>query len=272
MTKTAGGFADMRIAPQKADYAIGHLPHARPSGNTEASLWSERVPPPCDSYGEPALPAEAWRRLLDDTAPPADDVSALAAIISLAMPRNERPEALAGTLVSRFGSLAAVLTASEQALRSVAGVGSHLISALCVVRDAALRVHRAGLQDIDVLSNRERLYAYLSAVLARETIEQFRVLFLGSDDRLIADEAQARGTVNHTPVYPREVVRRALEVGAVCIVLVHNHPSGDPTPSQDDVAMTRQVTSAAAVLGLTVRDHIIVGNGRWLSFSDAGLL
>ncbi|GBQ90003.1 DNA repair protein RadC [Acetobacter nitrogenifigens DSM 23921 = NBRC 105050] len=188
------------------------------------------------------------------------------------MPRNERPEALAGTLVSRFGSLAAVLTASEQALRSVAGVGSHLISALCVVRDAALRVHRAGLQDIDVLSNRERLYAYLSAVLARETIEQFRVLFLGSDDRLIADEAQARGTVNHTPVYPREVVRRALEVGAVCIVLVHNHPSGDPTPSQDDVAMTRQVTSAAAVLGLTVRDHIIVGNGRWLSFSDAGLL
>ncbi|WP_243429883.1 JAB domain-containing protein [Acetobacter sacchari] len=272
MTKTGGGFADMRMAPQKTDHdAIGNSPHARHPGNAEASSRSQRVAPPGGGYCESVFPVEAWRQLLDGAALP-DDVSVLAALISLAMPKNGRPEALAGTLVSRFGSLSAVLTASEQALRSVAGVGSHLVSALCVVRDAALRFHRAGLQDIDVLSNRERLHAYLSAVLARESIEQFRVLFLGSDDRLIADEAQARGTVNHTPVYPREVVRRALEIGAVCIVLVHNHPSGDPTPSQDDVAMTRQVTAAAAALGLTVRDHIIVGNGRWFSFSDAGLL
>jgi DNA repair protein RadC len=107
---------------------------------------------------------------------------------------------------------------------------------------------------------------YLTAVLSREPIEQFRVLFLDTRNRLIADEAQARGTVNHTPVYPREVVKRALDLHATAIILVHNHPSGDPTPSQDDIDMTQEVREAAQALGIVLHDHIIVGKGSWLSF------
>ena len=123
-----------------------------------------------------------------------------------------------------------------------------------------------------MLDNWEGLIAYLQAALARERIEQFRILFLGEGGVLLADEAQARGTVNHTPVYPREVVRRALELAAVSLILVHNHPSGDPTPSREDVGMTEQVREAASILGVALQDHVIVGNGRWLSFRAEGLL
>jgi len=108
--------------------------------------------------------------------------------------------------------------------------------------------------------------------MARERVEQFRVLFLDARNRLLGDEAQARGTVNHTPVYPREVVKRALELQATAIILVHNHPSGDPTPSRDDIEMTREVKTAAAALSIVLHDHVIIGNGRWLSFRREGLL
>jgi DNA repair protein RadC len=114
--------------------------------------------------------------------------------------------------------------------------------------------------------------AYLNAALARERIEHFRVLFLDNRNRLLADEAQARGTVNHTPVYPREVVKRALEVHATAIILVHNNPSGDPTPSREDIEMTQEIKQAANALGVVVHDHVIVGNGSWLSFRQEGLL
>jgi DNA repair protein RadC len=114
--------------------------------------------------------------------------------------------------------------------------------------------------------------AYLNAIMAREKIEQFRILFLDNKNRLIADEAQARGTVNHTPVYPREVVRRALELQAAAIILTHNHPSGDPTPSRDDIVMTQNIVDAATTLSITVHDHVIIGNGTWLSFRKEGLI
>ncbi len=126
--------------------------------------------------------------------------------------------------------------------------------------------------DRPVVNNWDRLMEYLGAVLSREKTEQFRVLFLDNRNRLIADEAQARGTVNHTPVYPREVVKRALELHATALILVHNHPSGDPTPSQEDVAMTDEVREAASVLSIALHDHVIVGNGRWTSFRKEGLL
>jgi DNA repair protein RadC len=113
---------------------------------------------------------------------------------------------------------------------------------------------------------------YLNAVLAREKIEQFRVLYLDTRNRMIADEAQARGTVNHTPVYPREVVKRALELHATALIMVHNHPSGDPTPSRADIEMTREVKAAAAALSIVLHDHIIIGNGTHLSFRREGLL
>jgi DNA repair protein RadC len=123
-----------------------------------------------------------------------------------------------------------------------------------------------------VLANWQAVLDYLTAVLAREKIEQFRLLFLDNRNRLLADEAQARGTVNHTPVYPREVVKRALELNAVALILVHNHPSGDPTPSREDIAMTRAIAEAAATVSVAVHDHVIVGNGRWTSFRQEGLL
>jgi DNA repair protein RadC len=113
---------------------------------------------------------------------------------------------------------------------------------------------------------------YLTAVMARERVEQFRILFLDTRNRLIADEAQARGTVNHTPVYPREVVKRALELQATALILAHNHPSGDPTPSRDDIEMTREIVTAARALSIVLHDHVIIGNGCWLSFRREGLL
>ena len=131
---------------------------------------------------------------------------------------------------------------------------------------------RAEVQDRPVLNNWDRVLAYLTAALSRERVEQFRVLFLDNKNRLLADEAQSRGTVDHTPVYPREVVKRALELHATALILVHNHPSGDPTPSREDLGMTKQVQQAAAVLSIVLHDHVIVGNGRWLSFRQEGLL
>ena len=113
---------------------------------------------------------------------------------------------------------------------------------------------------------------YLGAMLGRERIEQFRILFLDNRNRLLADEAQSRGTVNHTPVYPREVVKRALELHATAMILVHNHPSGDPAPSRDDIEMTTAIAQAANVLGVLLHDHVIVGNGRWFSFRQEKLL
>ncbi len=179
---------------------------------------------------------------------------------------------LAKTLINRFGSFAAVLAAPQQQLLDTAGLGTHSVAALKLVQAAALRLARAEVMEQPVLNNWDRLMDYLTAVLAREKIEQFRVLFLDPRNRLLADEAQARGTVNHTPVYPREVVKRALELHATAIILVHNHPSGDPTPSRDDIEMTREVRDAARTLSIVLHDHVIIGNGRWLSFRRERLL
>ena len=192
-------------------------------------------------------------------------------IVLFALPRRDT-KPLARALLLRFGSFARVITASVPDLLSVEGLGEAGAAALKSVQAAALRLLRAEVIEQPVLTNWERLTAYLSAELSRERIEQFRVLFLDSRNRLLADEAQQRGTVNHTPVYPREVAKRALELHATALILVHNHPSGDPTPSRDDIVMTEQIRMAAAALAITLHDHIIVGNGRWLSFRREGLL
>jgi DNA repair protein RadC len=192
-------------------------------------------------------------------------------IVLFALPRRDT-KPVARALLSRFGSFARVITASVPDLLSVDGLGETGVAALKSVQAAALRLLRAEVVDQPVLTNWERLTAYLSAELSRERIEQFRVLFLDSRNRLLADEAQQRGTVNHTPVYPREVAKRALELHATALILVHNHPSGDPTPSRDDIVMTEQIRVAAAALSIALHDHIIVGNGRWLSFRREGLL
>ena len=179
---------------------------------------------------------------------------------------------LAKSLINRYGSFASLLATPADQLLASAGLGQHSVVALKLVQDAALRLARAEVMDKPILNNWERLMDYLTAMLAREKIEQFRILFLDPRNRLIADEAQARGTVDHTPVYPREVVKRALELHATALILVHNHPSGDPSPSRADIEMTSEIKHAAQVLGVVLHDHVIVGNGRWLSFRREGLL
>ncbi|WP_240048342.1 RadC family protein [Crenalkalicoccus roseus] len=199
------------------------------------------------------------------------DYELLEMLLYFAMPKGDT-KPLAKALINRFGSFARVLAAPQQALLDTRGLGPHSVAALKLVQAAALRMARAEVMEQPVLNNWDRLMDYLTAALARERTEQFRVLFLDPKNRLIADEAQARGTVNHTPVYPREVVKRALELHATALIMVHNHPSGDPTPSRADIEMTREVKEAAAVLSIVLHDHVIIGNGRWLSFRREGLL
>ena len=199
------------------------------------------------------------------------DYELLEMVLFLALPRRDT-KAIAKSLMTRFGSFAAAIAAPLNDLRAVEGMGEAGAAALKTVQAAALRLSRAEVINRPVLSNWERLMDYLNAVLAREQIEQFRVLFLDTRNRLLADEAQGTGTVNHTPVYPREVVKRALELQATALILVHNHPSGDPTPSRDDVEMTREVKQAAAALSIVLHDHIVIGNGRHYSFRREGLL
>ncbi len=199
------------------------------------------------------------------------DHELLEMVLFLALPRRDT-KPIARALLGRFGSFANAIAAPLNDLRSIEGLGEAGAAALRTVQAAALRLARAEVIDRPVLNNWDRLIAYLSAVMARERIEQFRILFLDTKNRLIADEAQARGTVNHTPVYPREVVRRALELQATALILVHNHPSGDPTPSRADLEMTQEVKAAAASLGIVLHDHLVVGNGRHLSFRREGLL
>ena len=199
------------------------------------------------------------------------DHELLEMVLFLALPRRDT-KPIARALLSRFGSFAGSIAAPATDLRGIDGLGDAGIAALKTVQAAALRLVRAEVRDRPVLTHWSALLDYLSAVMARDRVEQFRVLFLDNKNRLIADEAQSRGTVNHTPVYPREVVKRALELHASALILAHNHPSGDPAPSRDDIAMTRDIKTAAEALGLVLHDHVIVGNGATLSFRAQGLL
>ncbi len=169
-------------------------------------------------------------------------------------------------------SFATMLSTPSFRLLELPGLTPHGVAAIKLVYTAAIRLFRAAVMDQPSLDGLDKLTRYLTAALSRENVEHLRILFLDSDGRLRADEAQSRGTVNHAPVYPREVVRRALELKAEFLILVHNHPSGDPTPSQDDIDMTNQIRDAAAFLNLKVWDHIIIGNGSWFSFRKEGLL
>ena len=199
------------------------------------------------------------------------DHELLEMMLFLALPRRDT-KAIARVLLSRFGSFANAVSAPVADLRGIDGLGDAGVAALKTIQAAALRLSRAEILNRPVLNNWDKLMEYLNAALSREKVEQFRILFLDNKNRLLADEAQSRGTVNHTPVYPREVVKRALELHATALILVHNHPSGDPTPSPDDLAMTEQIRKAAAALSVVLHDHLIIGNGHWISFRSEGLL
>jgi DNA repair protein RadC len=199
------------------------------------------------------------------------DHELLEMVLFLALPRRDT-KPIARALLARFGSFANAIAAPLAELRQVEGLGEAGAAALKTVQAAATRLARSEVMHQPVLNSWDRLVGYLAVAIARERVEQFRILFLDSRNRLIADEAQARGTVNHTPVYPREVVRRALELQATALILVHNHPSGDPTPSRADIEMTAEIKAAAATIGIVVHDHLIIGNGRHLSLRREGLL
>lgn len=189
----------------------------------------------------------------------------------LALPRRDT-KPIARALLARFGSYANAVCAPVADLLAVEGLSEAGVSALKLVQAAAQRLARSEVLHRPVLDNWERLMAYLQVVLGREKTEQFRVLYLDNRNRLLADVPQTKGTVNHTPVYPREVIKRALELHAVALILVHNHPSGDPSPSEEDILMTKAIKRAANALSLVLHDHIIIGNGEWFSMRKMGLL
>ncbi|KAA5604655.1 JAB domain-containing protein [Roseospira marina] len=199
------------------------------------------------------------------------DYELLELVLCLAQPRGD-VKPLAKALLQRFGSFAEVIAAEPARLRDIKGLGDTGLAALKTVEAAAVRLLRDPVRDTPVLSSWDRLLDYCRAAMAYRAVEQFRILFLDTRNRLIADELQQKGTVNHTPVYPREVVRRALELHASSLILVHNHPSGDPSPSKADIQMTLQVRNAAHAVGVTLHDHVIVGRGGHVSFKAQGLL
>jgi DNA repair protein RadC len=188
-----------------------------------------------------------------------------------AIPRQDT-KPIAKALLKRFGTYAGVLHAAPDDLREVKGMGDAGVIALKTVVEAATRLARVEVLDQPVLSSWDKLIDYLRIGMGQKKTEQFRILYLDTKNKLIADELHQEGTVNHTPVYPREVVKRALELSAVAIIMVHNHPSGDPTPSRADIDMTKQMRDVGAPLGVTLHDHIIISRSDYSSFKAMGLI
>ncbi|MDZ4391588.1 RadC family protein [Cypionkella sp.] len=210
-------------------------------------------------------------RFMEGGAAAMPDYELLELLLFRAIPRQD-VKPLARELLETFGDFNRVVTAVPARLMMVKGIGEAVVQELKIVEAAAQRMMRARVMNRPLLSSWDALLDYCHTAMAHRETEQFRILFLDRKNVLIADEEQAKGTVDHVPVYPREVVKRGLELNASALILVHNHPSGDPTPSQADITMTLQVQEAAQVLGITLHDHLIIGKSRELSFRSAGYL
>jgi DNA repair protein RadC len=199
------------------------------------------------------------------------DYEMLELVLFRAIPqRDVKP--LAKTLLDKFGSFAEAISAPPERLKEVGGLGDAAVTEFKIVAAAAQRLVKGQLRKRPVLSSWSSVLDYCRTAQAFSEKEQFRILFLDKRNQLIADEVQQQGTIDHTPVYPREVVKRALELSATAIILVHNHPSGDPTPSSADIEMTRQVASIAKPLGVALHDHIIVGKDGHVSLKGLRLI
>jgi DNA repair protein RadC len=179
---------------------------------------------------------------------------------------------LAKDLLQEFGSLTGVLNADQPALLKVAGVGESAIAILKAVHATMTRALREQIAQKPILSSWNQLLEYCHLCMGYLKQEQLRLLFLNTKNCLIADEVQQTGTVNHTPIFPREVVKRALDLGASAIIIVHNHPSGDPSPSAEDIEMTKHIRNVSTQLGIMVHDHLIIAKNRHYSFRKEGLL
>ncbi|WP_299620772.1 DNA repair protein RadC [Pelagibius sp.] len=210
-------------------------------------------------------------RLLTRGGDSLSDYEVLEFLLFGAQPRGDT-KPLAKTLLAEFGSLSGVLTASPEALARVPGMGKVSVAALSIVPEAAARLAREQMIEAPEISAWDKLLDYCRITMAHEPVEQFRLLFLDKRNRVIADEVQQQGTIDHTPVYTREVVKRALELGAAALILVHNHPSGEPQPSAADIAMTEELREAAEKLGIVIHDHLVIGRGGHASFRAMGLL
>ena len=209
-------------------------------------------------------------RFLTGGATAVPDYELLELILFRAIPRQD-VKPLAHELINTFGDFNRVLSAPLHQLQQVKGVGDAVALEIKIVEAAAHRLARAKVMQRHVVSSWDALLNYCHTTMAHRDTEQFRILFLDTKNTVIADEEQAKGTLDHVPVYPREVVKRALELNAAALILVHNHPSGDPTPSAADIDMTGQINSAAQALGITVHDHLIIGKSCEVSFRAEGI-
>lgn len=211
------------------------------------------------------------RRFMNGGADALLDYELLELVLFRALPRQDT-KPLAKQLIDKFGSFSQVVAATAERLKEIKGVGDAVVVELKLVEAASLRLLRGNIMNRPILQSWTQLIEYCHASMAYSAKEAFRVLFLDRKNLLIADEVQQEGTVDHTPVYPREVIKRALELSASSIVLVHNHPSGDPTPSRADIEMTNRIVEAAEKLGIKVHDHVIIGRDGHASFKGLRLI
>lgn len=240
----------------------------------EAPLPGLAVSPP-----RQAAPKAHWQghrdrlrgRLLARGPGALDDYELLETLLFAFIPRRD-VKPIAKALLKRFGSLSATLAAEPKDLCAIAGIGETVAAYLKAMRELHERAAREEIAARPVISSWTALMTYVQQSLQHETREQFRVVFLDRKNQLIADEVMGHGTVDHAPVYPREIARRALELAASAIILLHNHPSGDPTPSRADIDTTREIIDALTALEITVHDHLIAGRGGVTSFRTAGLI
>jgi DNA repair protein RadC len=215
--------------------------------------------------------ARLRQRFMQGGATAMPDYELLELVLFRSIPRRD-VKPLARALLDKFQDFNRVVTAPSERLEEVKGIGAAVITDLKILEAAAHRMARARVIQRQVISGWDAVLDYCHTTMAHRETEQFRVLYLDRKNVLIADEEQARGTVDHVPVYPREVAKRALELNASALILVHNHPSGDPTPSTSDIDMTDRINTALMALGLVLHDHLIIGKSRELSFRSEGYL
>lgn len=256
----------LRERPQKAVAAA--VPVDLPVLSPEASPTEDTKALPAHYMGHRERLRERFRTAGHEAVA---DYELLEMLLYRAIPRADT-KPLAKALLTRFGSLAEVLNAPEHLLREVKGCGAAVAFELRLVGTTAHRLIRSEIKGRQVLNAWSKVVDYCYAAMAFETREQFRILFLDKKNALIADEIQQIGTVDHTPVYPREVCRRALELSATAIILVHNHPSGDPTPSRADIEMTKTIVETARPLNIMVHDHVIIGKSGHVSLKGLKLM
>src|SRR5215470_16864176 len=249
-------------ALQKNKAGVAPFPHPAQHGRNEFAEAAAGVP---HYYGHRRRLRE---RLIAAGAESLPDYELLEMLLFAANPQGD-VKPTAKSLLAHFGGFGEVMSADPETL-SEAGLGLAGIAAIKSVREAALRLMRCELQERPIVNSWDKMIDYCNAQVAHNKVEEFHILFLDRKNMLIKHERQQRGTVDHTPVYPREVVKRALELGASALILVHNHPSGDPTPSKADIAVTKEIKKAAAPLGVALHDHLIIACNGHISLRELG--